>query len=446
MSRPTREASRDVPDGQADRSDATDDDHNLRTLAGFHIALRAGWIFKVESVIMPAVLDMISGSATVRGWLPILNKLAQSSTPLLLSSWVQRRRRKARVLTASSAAMSLCFLLLAGLWSLRGAVDSAWLTIGYLTLYTAFFAASGLSVLAFNTAQGKLVPVRRRGRLLWLSGVVGSVLSVLLAVALMPRWLAIPNDDGFLYFFLAASVGFAAACGLTLVVRESADEPKTSPPQRRLAEIHRLLRSNRDFCVAAVVCTIAVTGQILFPHYQSLGRSASGFSAGRMLEWILVQNVAVGIYSPVAGVVADRYGNRRALRIVIALSMLPPLLMVAFARDWLPSAWFSLTFLVLGLAPVLQKTIFNYVLELVPGEDHPLAIATMQVCLIGPFVFAPVAGAILDRMETRTGLSLLGGGLAVVVGAAALGTIWLAEPRKTPTALATPELPAATEG
>ena len=408
---------------------SADDEHNLRTLAGFHIALRAGWIFKVESVIMPAVLDLISGSAAVRGWLPILNKLAQSSTPLLLSSWVRKRPRKVRVLTASSAAMSLCFLFLAGLWTLRGRVDPSLLTFGYLLLYTGFFAASGLSVLAFNTVQGKLVPVRRRGRLLWLSGLFGSGLSVVLALLLMPRWLRIPNGDGFLYFFLAASVGFAVACGLTLCVREQMSPTAAEPTERRWSRIGRLLRTNRDFRMAAIVCTTAVTGQILFPHYQSLGRAAADYTPARLLEWILVQNIAVGVYSPVAGLVADRFGNRRALRVAIGLSTLPPLLMVAFSQQWLPSNWFSLTFLVLGLAPVLQKTIFNYVLELVPADDHPLALATMQVCLIGPFVLAPIAGFALDRVDSPAGLSWIAGGVAAVVATAAIGTIWLAEPR-----------------
>jgi hypothetical protein len=39
---------------------------------------RVAWIFKTESVIMPAFLDSISESGLIRGALPLLNRTGQS--------------------------------------------------------------------------------------------------------------------------------------------------------------------------------------------------------------------------------------------------------------------------------------------------------------------------------------------------------------------------------
>lgn len=57
--------------------------HNLWTLAIQNVVLRVGWIFKTESVIMPFVVDTISGAGWVRGCLPVLSRLGQSVPPLL---------------------------------------------------------------------------------------------------------------------------------------------------------------------------------------------------------------------------------------------------------------------------------------------------------------------------------------------------------------------------
>ena len=43
---------------------------NFSLIAVYQVVVRTGWIFKTESIIMPAVLDVLGGSAWLRGCLP----------------------------------------------------------------------------------------------------------------------------------------------------------------------------------------------------------------------------------------------------------------------------------------------------------------------------------------------------------------------------------------
>jgi hypothetical protein len=71
---------------------------NLGILAVQLIIMRIGWIFKTESVIIPHVLDVISGNAAwARGFLPVLNRLGQSllrcSRPISFETFDSRNAR-----------------------------------------------------------------------------------------------------------------------------------------------------------------------------------------------------------------------------------------------------------------------------------------------------------------------------------------------------------------
>ena len=55
---------------------------NFCVIALYQVVMRTGWIFKTESVIMPAVLDSLGGSGWLRGLLPPLNRFGQSIPPL----------------------------------------------------------------------------------------------------------------------------------------------------------------------------------------------------------------------------------------------------------------------------------------------------------------------------------------------------------------------------
>ena len=105
---------------------------NFLSLAFYQMTLRCGWIFKTESIVMPAVLDLIGGGAVLRSWLPLINRCGQSLPPLLLAPQVRALRRKKWCAFVCTIMMSLIFFLLAVIWGQTGGIAD-WVPVVFLT-------------------------------------------------------------------------------------------------------------------------------------------------------------------------------------------------------------------------------------------------------------------------------------------------------------------------
>ena len=146
-----------------------------------------------------------------------------------------------------------------------------------------------------------------------------------------------------------------------------------------------------------------------------------------LIIWVIVQNIAVGAFSPLIGRLADTYGNRMALRVAAFASSLTPFVAVLLASPLVPLGknLFWLTYVFLGLTPVTMRTISNYTLELVPRDQHPRYLSTMTVCYTLPFIISPLFGALMDLVPYQYPFLAIGG----VILASALLTFRMDEPR-----------------
>ncbi|MCA9090728.1 MAG: MFS transporter [Planctomycetaceae bacterium] len=411
---------------QADRRES----FNMRILATQLIIMRVGWIFKTESVIIPAVLDVISGAAWVRGLLPVLNRLGQSLPPMLLADTIRGVRLKKRALIFTTLGMALPFLTLASVWRMLDNRQQPWLVILFLVLYLVFFSATGLNQLVDGTLQGKLIRPTHRGRLMGRAGMLGSLGAVLAALFLLRPWLALPNHDGFAYIFLFNGSAYFIA-GLMANLCQEAPDDSTSVTRKPWWSAFRaaweVVRDDGRFRRAATVSILFMMGLLLFPHYQWLAREQLGSTHGDLIWWVIAQNISVGVLSPIVGRLADRFGNRLALRVAAFLSALTPAIAVILASPHFPlgRGWFWITYVFLGLTPVTMRTISNYTLELVPREQHPRYLSTMTVCYTLPFVISPLFGSLLDVVPYQYPFLAISG----VILLSALLTFRMAEPR-----------------
>jgi MFS family permease len=372
---------------------------NFILLTAYQVVLRTGWIFKTESVIMPAVLDQLSGAAWMRGWLPLLNRFGQSIPPVLSAGAIDAQPKKKWAFAASTALMAGVFAALTSIWYVPGGAKAAWTPYLYLGLYSLFFAAIGVNNLVLNTIQGKLIRTTRRGRLLLVSNIFGSITAIASALLLLPLWLT-PASADFASIFGFSTLLFAASSAMAwLLVEEPDHRPhfRHRPWREAFGSAWAVFRKDANFRRLSLVTAIFGASMVLFPHYQAIGHEQLGLDWTNLMWWVVIQNVGTALFSVPAGPIADRHGNR----IVIQLLMLgvggAPLLALVLANlGEVGAAWYHWVFALVGLTPVGIKTLNNYVLEISEPEEHARYLSAQSLCLASPIVLAPLTGLVMD--------------------------------------------------
>jgi len=394
-------------------------------MAAHQIAFRSGWIFKTESVIIPAVLDSISGAGWVRGLLPLLNRVGHSIPPLILAGRLEQAARKKWTLMITSWLMVGCFLLWSLLFTPLAAVLASWKAILFLVIYALFFCCVGVNQLALNTLQGKLIPTKSRGRLLYVSSVVGAFTAVTCALCILPSCLS-PVEPRFDWLFLFPAAMFGIAAALVFGIREYADPSSDRPRTRQNVFVTAVqtLQNDRNFCKLAFVGFAASSSILLFPHYQHLGLQQMRLELKQLMWWVVIQNVGTAMFSIPMGFVADRGGNRLVLQIFMITMAAAPISALAITM-FASSSWFVFVFLLIGSTPVVIRTLQNFTLEVCTSKDHAHYLSTLNVCLALPMVFSPFAGWCVDLF----GFTSVFIGVTVVILAGWCVTFSLNEPR-----------------
>jgi hypothetical protein len=408
----------------------------------YQLLVRVGWLFKTETVIMPAVLDAVVDSGTLRGLLPILNRGGQSLPPLLFAGPLARMRRKWPAAVATTAILAACFGLLAAVWGPLAATRPELLAVVFLVLYGSFAAVNGLNQLVLATLLGKLIAPGKRGRVMLVSVSLGSVAAISAALWLLGPWLALA--DGFPRIFAATALFYALAAVVPVLLDEPADDPPPRPAATPgwLAGLRDGLGIWRQTLAAdaALVRLAAVAACfswviMLFPHYQAYARDVLGTPSRSLVVWVVVQNIATGVASLVAGPLADRRGTRIVLIWLMALSAMTPLIVtgLSLVPRGLAGRWFWLVYAPLGLNPITLKIFVGYALELAPvPAEHPRYVSIVGAALAAPFVFSPPVGYAVDALGFRP-VFVAG---AVLIGIGAIVAVRLPEPRQRLSAVA----------
>lgn len=416
--------------GSATAPDATQQ-HQLRNRLALlvHQSLfRVAWIFKTESVIMPAFLDSISESGLIRGALPLLNRTGQSLAPLLLARPLAAAPRKSAWLSRTTFLMGLPFLFLSASIAVADAQLPEWFAGVFLLAYVAFFCLHGVNDMTLSTVLGKLIEARQRGRLQAAASTVGTTAAVTLALLLLQGWLQTPGQAPFQPIFLFVGSAMMLAGVSSKLLREEPDasgQAATTLPIRDAVRqaVARLTLDPvlRRLCLVAL---LFVFSQTLFPHYQKVGLAQQGHTRSVLMNWVVAQHLGAVCFSTASGFLADRFGTRSALRLLLPCAAAAPLLALALERS-APPGWFWVTFFWIGLVPVTLRVQVNYVIEIVSRERHPEYISTLNLCMAIPFLCSPLLGALVDWTGHQIPFLLV----AAVVGTGAILTWTMREPR-----------------
>jgi len=435
MRPPEEDTVRETPAAEGpwpvDPAIAAHESRNLLLLAIHQIVFRVGWIFKTESVIMPAFLDAVAGpqAGWLRGFMPVVNRFAQSVPPVFLADRLKRLRHKHWALSLFTAAMGLPIAVLAVFWLFAAGRQGGWMPWLFLAVYGVFFVIAGMYHLASGTVQGKLIQPTRRGQLLMTATAVGTLPAMGAAWLLLPGWLERP-DGGYTQIFTMTAACFIASGLLVLLIYETPDKAVFAAPMRyrgSLVEMLQVLRTDRNLRRLIYTAVLWSSCLIVFPHYQAFAREELGLSGSHLMVWVVTQNAAVGLYSLFVGPTADAFGNRLTLRWLIFGSAVAPLFVSLLPH--LPGSMgarvFWTAFIALGITPLVLRILVNYALEICGPESHPRYLSTMSLCLAVPFLLSPLVGWLVDLVGFQR-VFLSAAGLIVLAG---LMTFRLAEPR-----------------
>ena len=376
---------------------------NFIVLALYQIIMRTGWIFKTESIVMPAVLDTITGGGPwgglLRGCLPVLNRVGHSIPPILFSRRLKVLPQKRWAVVVCTWCMALMFLILSGMWWGMDSAVTWWMPLAFLVCYAMFFAVTGINNLSFGTLQGKLIHATHRGRLLLTANVVGAISAIFAVSVLMPLWLS-PDGGQFEWIFGFTAICFAVGSVCLLLVVEPEDN--FQEPDRGVRYLFTsawsIVRTDHNFRSLAWVAVAFGSSLTLFPHYQALGRSPRlSLSFDNLMIWLIIQNAGTALFSLIAGPIADRRGNRLVMQWVIIGVAAMPLVAIGLSHwnAWGPTLYPSV-FLMIGLTPVGFKTIYNYTLEISDPKDHPRYLSTLGFCFAVPLVLSPAFGWLVE--------------------------------------------------
>ena len=352
------------------------------------VMLRCGWIFKTESVVMPAIIDALGGSAATRGWLMVFNRLGQSVPQFLVAHKIAGLSRLKPWFIFICLAHLLPWISLAILFPEEQSQTKSFLLI-FFVCYASHWLLLGTARIFEGSCQGKLIRPDLRGRLMSIASFIGGISSVCLAAWLMADWMGRGRFD--LIFWIVC--GFFGLSALSLFgLKEEPKKSEEGQPIRFKDTLNIFLKDTefRKLLAAAALMSFIF---MLFPHFVIYGKERLGFQKTGYASLVIIQNLSMAAIAVVIGLIADKKGNRLAYRLV-ALGPLsaPCVAIILGSQGDTGRVLFPCLFALIGACPVMQRVLVNYALEMSPRESQPQYLATLQLIVILPMMMSPLAG------------------------------------------------------
>lgn len=380
---------------------------NFWAWVGYQFFYRIGWQFKMESTMMAGLISYLSPSPGVMGLFTALNGLGRNLSPLVAAPIVDRfGHKRGALLLFWGATVVTWSSLTVYLW-LPVASDRSVTLWVFGIYYTAFFTLLGAANVAQGALLGKIIPAAMRGRAMaagmTLSGVI-NVGAILLIYGVLRRG-GFPEPRNYALAFTLTSSFFTLAGVSLLFIRE---EPSPARRQRlglggNLRHFAKLARENRNLSrLMGVNLCVSVLGSML-QFYTGYWRHAGSVTPASLPAALMMATVLQvfwqSLSSSILGRVADRHGNRTLICRLLWIEAGIPLVALVlggwepFRSQWL---WYLGVYCLVGLRFPLYQLLVNYLLEIVPQEEHAMAlgaVTTVQLLTApAPVVLGAAAG------------------------------------------------------
>jgi len=373
---------------------------------------------------LPAYILLLSGGSDVAVGLTLsLAALGAAITPLFSASLIGHRRRVLPVgfftggaMRVAVLALALAGLLLEGQVALVAAVAS----MGLFGLF------AGMQTVVFQTLLSKVIPVRRRGRLMGMRNFLASMTTI--AVAWAGGHLILgdpPTTTGYGWVFVLAFALTSAGLLVLMLLREP--EPPTVAERRSvlqyLKEMPGFLGDNPAFARFVLARALSTLGRMGLPFYILFAGDTIGLTGETLASLTVAFTAAASISNLFWGWLADRAGFRLCLLLSLAGWLGATLALMLDHSYWLVVAVFA----VIGATQEgFRLGSVSLPMEFGDREQTSLRLAIANTLSEGAGAIAPLLGGIIAAAYGYTA-AFLGTVLCLALGLAVLLTV--REPR-----------------
>ena len=342
---------------------------------------------------LPAFILLLSGGSDFAvGATLSLAALGSAVTPLFSASLIGHRRRVLPVGFVTGGAMRLAVLGLALAGLVLEGNTALLAAIACMGLFGVF---AGMQTVVFQTLLSKVIPVRRRGRLMGLRNFLASLTTI--AVAWVGGNLILddpPTAQGYgLIFGLAFLL---TTTGLLVLVLLREPKPPTVAERRSVAqylvEMPGFLQANPAFARFVLARALATLGRMGLPFYILYAGSNIGLSGETLASLTVAFTVAASLANLFWGWLADRFGFRLCLLLAIGGWIAATVLLMVSSSFWVTVTVFA----VIGATQEgFRLGTINLPMEYGDREQLSLRLAIANSVSEAAGAIAPLVGGII---------------------------------------------------
>jgi MFS-type transporter involved in bile tolerance (Atg22 family) len=379
---------------------------NFILFAVHTILFRVGWLFKTESVIVPAVARLLGANNFLIGFFPMFMRLGETLPQIFAAGYVQPLpRKKPYLMLSGSLFFLLWFLLFLAFIQIPYSRRSILLLI-FLLIYVLFWTNLGVFALLNNIIIGKTIPYNIRGKLISVAGMVSGIAAVIVTFTVIQPVLH-KNFQSVLtpysVLFFICSILFLLSFIFISFIKEPPITYSNSGRTKMISFITQsfsLIKKDRNFLIFFLVSSIAMCGFGLLAFYTMYAKNHLAVPDYVLAYYLAVQVGGNSLGSLFYGFCADRFGNRMVIRMIILTICLTPLTAVIIGtagalphREYL----YCLVFFMVGFNLPIYQILVNYLLEIAPLQKHPNYLGIYSAMSSLFFVFPLAMGFLMDK-------------------------------------------------
>ncbi len=393
---------------------------NLIALGADFVFFTVGFVFFDPLVILPAFVQVLTGSELAVGALAAARIIVITLPQLLAANMLAKRAYKRPLLIASSLGGRLPLLLLIAM-TLWLSESRPWLVVFAVGMATVlFFTSEGLNSVIWPDLVAKVIPESVRGRFLGGSQLLSSFVGLGAGWAvrrLLGGALPFPTDWAAIY--ACAFLGFGLSMVAMLAIDEKAGQIGMSVRadlRTSLRIMRRYFRIDRRLRFVIVLQWLCTAAGATFPFLVIRAKELLPYDVQVLGTFLIAQSLGGMLAAVVCGQIIDRMGAWLGIRVVLIVQAL--VLAAILLAGWGWALFFCLlTFAALGFVNGSSWWVFSaYLMEIAPDRARPHYIATSGV-LTTPLALLSIAiGGLYELVPPATLF-----GLALVTSLVALG-------------------------